>query len=110
VGRTEAGIEFGRGRDKGNNSEIIGGKDRGREREKEDRGKDRGRDREKVSGGIEGRIEGKEGGREEEIGRKTRRIDGEREGRINPNPCSWGVHDFRNFEEVYLCNGLSSEF
>jgi hypothetical protein len=21
-----------------------------------------------------------------------------------------GVYDFRNFEEVYLCNGLSSEF
>ncbi len=27
---------------------------------------------------------------------------------VNPNPCGW-VYDFRNFEEVNLCNGLSSE-
>ncbi len=28
---------------------------------------------------------------------------------FNPNPCGWGVSDFQNFEEVYLCNSLSSE-
>jgi hypothetical protein len=29
--------------------------------------------------------------------------------KVNPNPCGWGRYDFRIFEDIYLCNGSSSD-